>query len=275
MNRNAPSFGCNTYSYTISHSAEACLTHLSALGFSESELMMYPGHLWPPDIGSRQRTELRRLIETRGLTVTTLNMPNIDMNIAGASAEMRGYTLGLLRQIVELAGDLGVPGVVIGPGKANPLFPAPRERLMGHFFVALDALVPVAEKAGTQLWLENMPFAFIPDIDGMMRALDEYGNTGIGIVYDVANGHFINEDIGEALRRCRSRLKLVHLSDTNQQVYRHDAVGLGDVPFARVPAVLKEIGYTRLSMLEIIAPNPDAGILASCDTLAEMGYGRA
>lgn len=275
MNRNAPSFGCNTYSYTISHTAEACLTHLSGLGFSEFELMMYPGHLWPQDIDSRQRSELRRLIETRGLTVTTLNMPNIDMNIAGASAEMRGYTLGLLRQIVELAGDLGVPGVVIGPGKSNPLFPAPRERLMGHFFAALDALVPVAEKAGTQLWLENMPFAFIPDIDGMMRALDEYGNASIGIVYDVANSHFTKEDIGEALRRCRSRLKLVHLSDTNQQVYRHDAVGLGDVPFALVPAVLKEIGYTRVSMLEIIAANPDAGILASCDTLAEMGYGRA
>jgi sugar phosphate isomerase/epimerase len=275
MNRNAPSFGCNTYSYTISHSADACLTHLSGLGFSEFELMMYPGHLWPPDIGSQQRAELRRLIEERGLTVTTLNMPNIDMNIAGASAEMRGYTLGLLRQIVELAGDLGVPGVVIGPGKANPLFPAPRERLMGHFFAALDALVPVAEKAGTELWLENMPFAFIPDIAGLMRALEDHGHAGIGIVYDVANGHFIHEDIGEALRLCRSRLKLVHLSDTNQQIYRHDAVGLGDVPFAGVPAVLKEIGYRRLTMLEIIAPSPDAGILASCDTLVGMGYGRA
>ena len=145
----------------------------------------------------------------------------------------------LLRQIVELAGDLGVPGVVIGPGKSNPLFPAPRERLEGFFFAALDELAPVARKVGTALWVENMPFAFIPDIEGLMQVLDRYGNDDIGIVYDVANGHFIKEDLGAALRRCRKRLKLVHLSDTNQQVYRHDPVGKGDVPFAQVPPVLQ------------------------------------
>ena len=80
-----------------------------------------------------KRAALRQLITQRGLRVVTLNMPNIDMNIAGASVEMRRYTLGLLRQIVELAGELGVPGVVIGPGKSNPLYPAPRERLGGIF----------------------------------------------------------------------------------------------------------------------------------------------
>ena len=78
--------------------------------------------------------------------------------------------------------------------------------------------------------------------------------------------------MGEALRRCRKRLKLVHLSDTNQQVYRHDPVGAGDVPFAQVPPVLKEIGYKRLPMLEIIAPDAEKDILASADALAGMGY---
>lgn len=274
MNRNAPSFGCNTYSYTISHSAEDCLTHLADLGFAEFELMMYPGHLWPPDCDSAQRAALRKLIERRDLRIASLNMPNIDMNVAGASAEMRRYTLDLLRQIVELAGDFGAPGVVIGPGKANPLFPAPRERLQGYFFAALDELVPAAEKAGTALWVENMPFAFIPDIEGLMRTLDDYGNHEIGIVYDLANGHFVNEDLGDAIRRCRKRLKLVHISDTGREVYRHDPVGVGDVPFEQVPPVLREIGYGQLPMLEIISHDADKDILSSTDKLASMGYAR-
>ena len=275
MSRNAPSFGCNTYSYTIDYAVEECLRRLADLGFAEFELMMYPGHLWPPETSAQRRAALRQLIAQRDLRVVTLNMPNIDMNVAGASVEMRRYTLDLLRQIVELAGDLGVPGVVIGPGKANPLYPAPRERLEGHFFAALDELAPLASKVGTALWVENMPFAFIPDIEGLMQALDGYGNDDIGVVYDVANGHFIKEDLGIALRRCRERLKLVHLSDTGRQVYRHDPVGAGDVPFAQVPPVLKEIGYKRLPMLEIIAPDAERGILASTDALAAMGYVRA
>jgi L-ribulose-5-phosphate 3-epimerase len=275
MNRNTQSFACNTYSYTISHTAETCLSHLADLGFSEFELMMYPGHLWPPDIDAAQRFALRRLIETRDLRIVTLNMPNIDMNIAGASPQMRRYTLDLLQQIVELAGELEAAGVVIGPGKSNPLFPAPRERLDGFFFSALDELVPVATKAGTALWIENMPFAFIPDIDGLMQALDRYGNDDIGIVYDIANGHFIEENLGDALRRCRKRLKLVHLSDTSREVYRHDPVGAGDVPFREVPPVLAEIGYSRLPMLEIISQEADEGILSSTERLVAMGYVRA
>jgi sugar phosphate isomerase/epimerase len=275
MKRNTQDFACNTYSYTLSHTAQSCLTHLADLGFSEFELMMYPGHLWPPDADATQRSELRRLIDDRNLRVVTLNMPNIDMNIAGASPEMRRYTLDLLHQIVELAGELQAEGVVIGPGKSNPLFPAPRERLEGFFFSALDQLLPTAEKAGTRLWVENMPFTFIPDADGLMRALDRYGSDDIGIVYDVANGHFIKEDLAFAIERCRTRLKLVHLSDTGQQVYRHDRVGSGDVPFHLVPPALLKVGYVRRTMLEIISENPDEAMLSSTEKLRTMGYARS
>jgi sugar phosphate isomerase/epimerase len=274
MHRNAPAFACNTYAYTISHSAADCLTHLADLGFSEFELMMYPGHLWPPDTNAADRKALRRLIESRGLSIVSLNMPNIDMNIVGAASEMRLYTLSLLRQIVELAGDLEVPGIVVGPGKANPLFAAPRERLLSYFYSALDELCPLAQKAGTALWLENMPFGFIADIDGLMAALDDYGNDDIGIVFDAANSHFIGEDLTEALRRCSQRLKLVHLSDTSRQIYKHDPVGEGTVPFEELPAALAAVGYKRLPMLEIISQDADRDILSSTDKLAEMGFGR-
>ena len=108
---------------------------------------------------------------------------------------MRRYTLDVLKGIVELAGDLGVPGVVIGPGKANPLFPAPKDRLIDYFFTALDELCPRADKAGTELWVENMPFAFLPKIGELMDVLDRYGNPRIGIVWDAANSHFAHEDL--------------------------------------------------------------------------------
>src|ERR1700722_16488999 len=110
-------FACNTSSYTVSPEAIACLRHLAELGFSEIELMMYPGHLWPPDADAASRRELRRSIEALGLRLGSLNMPNIEMNVAGGSAEMRRYPLDLLAGIIAMAGDLGVPGIVIGPGK--------------------------------------------------------------------------------------------------------------------------------------------------------------
>jgi L-ribulose-5-phosphate 3-epimerase len=265
-------FGCNTYSYMRSLSAADCVGRLAALGFRDFELMVHPGHLWPAELSGEQRRGLRRQMEQHNLRLVTLNMPNIDINIAGASAEMRAYSLALLTETVRLAGELGAAGVVIGPGKANPLFPAEAHELIGHFYAALDRLCPVAETAGTALWVENMPFAFLPAMRPLMEALDRYGNDAVRVVYDIANAHFIEEDFAAGLARCGDRLALVHLSDTGRQVYRHDPVGEGTVPFDRVPPALAAVGHAGRSMLEIISRHPDRDIVASADKLVGLGF---
>jgi sugar phosphate isomerase/epimerase len=265
-------FGANTYSYMRSHDAAACLTRLAELGFREFELMVHPGHLWPADMSADSRGDLRRLIARNGWTLTSLNMPNIDINVAAAAPGMRAYSLALLEDTVRLAGDLDARGVVIGPGKANPLFPADAAELIGHFHAALDRLCPIAQACGTALWVENMPFAFLPGIGELMEALDRYGDDALRVVYDVANAHFIGEDFVAGLQRCRTRLALVHLSDTGRQAYRHDAVGLGTVRFAEVPGALAAVDYRARPVLEIISHEPDRDIAASAERLAPLGF---
>ncbi len=265
-------FAVNTYSYTFDMKAGDCIRHLADQGYPGFELMMYPGHLWPAE-GAAARADLAKAALATGTRIVSINMPNIDLNIAGASDEMRAYSLGLLECFVDLAGDIGARFVVIGPGKANPLFAPETDLLLGHFFAALDRLCPAAEKASVKLVVENMPFAFLPDAGSLMAALDRYGNDDVGVIYDVANGHFIGEDPCAGLRQVKSRLELVHFSDTGRKVYRHDVVGLGDVDFAAVPPVLAEIGYGELPVLEVISRNADAETRDSAERLAAMGYG--
>jgi sugar phosphate isomerase/epimerase len=266
-------FGMNTYSYTISHGVESCVEHLARQGYDTFELMMYPGHLWPAEMDAAARRALARRLRAMGVRVVTLNMPNIDLNLAGAAREMRAYTLEILRGVLQLAGDLGVPGVVVGPGKSNPLYPAPRDRLIGYFHAALDELVPLARKVGTGIWAENMPFAFLSDAKGLMEVLAEYGAEDVGVVYDVANAVFIREDLREGLQAVQPRLKLVHLSDTGHAAYRHDPVGKGVVPWTTIPRLLAEVGYTEKPVLEIIsAENPDGDIRDSAARLAGLGW---
>ena len=119
-----------------------------------------------------------------------------------------------------------------------------------------------------------MPFAFLPDAEGLMAALERYGDERIAVIYDVANAVFIGEDLRQGLRRVQDRLKLVHLSDTPREVYRHSAVGEGVVPFADIPPMLDEVGYADLPMLEIIAADPDQAIRASIERLAALGWPR-
>ena len=266
-------FAVDTYSYTLECDVRDCLLRLAEQGFYEFELQMYPGHLWPAHIDKAGRKELKALLADHGLSVVTLNMPNIDLNIAAATTEMRAMTLGILRRVIELAGDLGVGGVVIGPGKANPLLPMTHNQLVDLFYRALDELLPLANSEGTTILVENMPFAFLPRIRDLLQVLDEYdANRRIGVVYDAANGHFVNEDVAQALRECAPRLRAIHLSDTDQTVYRHAAIGLGTVDFHSLPGVIEEIGFRGAPILEIITSEPDEAIERSARRLVDAGF---
>jgi len=272
-NANLAKFGCNTYGYMLSQSASACLARLADYGFQEFELMVHPGHLWPAELSSEKRSDIRKLLDQRGLQLTTINLPNIDINIASTTPEMRAYSLDVLSATVRLAGDLGAHGVVMSPGKASPLIPAAREVLESYFFAALDRLCPIAEASGTALWIENVPFAFEPTVAGLMYLLGRHDNDSVRVVYDIANAYFIGEDFAGGLKTCQARLALVHLSDTGRQVYRHDRVGAGTLPFVEVPPALAAVGYHARPMLEIISRDPDRDIVTSADWLAAQGFG--
>ena len=273
MKRVAAGFGVNTYSYIFDGSAADTVARLADQGYGGVELMFFPGHLWPADLDASALRALRKLCEAR-LRLVAVNMPNVDMNIAAAAEEMRSYTLDLLIQFVRCAGELGAGGIIVGPGKANPLFPMPRERMISHFYRALDTLAPLARQVGTRLLIENMPFAFLPDAEALMNVVDGYGDESIRVIYDVANAHFIGEAPTDGLRRVRDRLSLVHFSDTTRQSYKHDPTGCGDVPLAGIPSAMNAIGYTELPMLEVISFNPDPDIADSCRRLREAGFGR-
>jgi sugar phosphate isomerase/epimerase len=272
MKSAAAGFAVNTYSYIFNGSAADTVARLADQGYGGVELMFFPGHLWPSEFDASQLRSLRRLCETR-LRLVAVNMPNVDMNIAAAAEEMRDYTLDLLTKFVRCAGELGAGGIIVGPGKANPLFPMPRDRMIAHFYRALDTLAPLARQVGTRLFVENMPFAFLPDAEALMNVVDGYGDDSIRVIYDVANAHFIGESPVDGLRRVRDRLSLVHFSDTTRQSYKHDAIGCGDVPLTGIAAVMKEIGYKGLPMLEVISHNPDADIADSCNRLQQAGFG--
>ena len=272
MTNPAASFGVNTYSYIFGGSAADTVARLADRGYGGVELMFFPGHLWPAELDAAKLRSLRNLCEQR-LRLVAVNMPNVDINVAAAAEEMRAYTLDLLTKFVRCAGELGAGGIIIGPGKPNPLFPMPRERMVSHFYRALDVLAPLAREVGTRLLIENMPFAFLPDAESLMKVVDGYGDAGIRVIYDVANAHFIGEAPSDGLRRVRDRLSLVHFSDTTRQSYRHDPLGYGDVPLAGVASAMKEVGYSELPMLEIISHNPDADIADSCLRMREAGFG--
>lgn len=265
-----PERGINTYAYSQSHTAADVLRHLADRGVTAVELMCFPGHLWVTD-SPATLAEVRRILDANKMVLRCLNAPNIDLNVAGASAEMREFTLDMNRGFLRLAEAVGAEGMILGPGKANPLFPLPTEVLDGHFLRALDILVPLAEAAGRRIFVENMPFAYLPEARQVVDRLERHGNPWTQICYDIANGHFIGKDPAEELALVAPRLGLVHLSDTPRDRFEHSALGTGTVDLAPLPAALAASGYAKEVILEIISANPDADIATSIRAMERHG----
>lgn len=264
-------FGANTYSYIRRGPALDAIAGLKS-DFGVFELMAYPGCLWPGELDAAARRELKARIAGAGVRVLALNTPNIDLNLAAAAAEMRAHTVRILGDIVGLAGALGVPGVIIGPGKANPLFPEPRAQLADNFASSLDVLRPLARNSGVRLLVENMPFAFLPRAAEVVDFVERYGAADIGVLYDAANAYFAGDDVSEALITMAPRLAYIHLSDTGLAAYRHDPIGTGTVPFEAVAKTFRALDCPGEVVLEIISSDPDRELPQSARILRRRGW---
>ena len=180
--------------------------------------------------------------------------------------------MSYLSAAINLAADLEAAYVVLSPGIGRPLLVPPYDWLLGWFRKAMDTLVPRAESAAVQLLVENIPFAFLPTAKALMEAIGPWPEDRVGMCYDVANAVYVREDPIAVLRDIEPRLRLIHLSDTPLESWRHDAVGRGVVPFKRFGQALRELRYRGPAVLEVVSRDPDGDIDDSVSALSRLGW---
>lgn len=266
-------FICNTFSFIWKQPFRDCIRTLTELGFEEFEVLLTAPHLWPTDCDAAQRRELVQRVKTSAARVVSLNAGGFDNNLASPGANVRAFAQQYLRDTIDLAADLGARDVVMSPGMGRGLLPPSKDAMLGWLREGLETLAVHAESRNVRLLLENVPFSFLPRIDQMLAAIEGLPPERVGIVYDVANAVFAGEDPVEGLETALSRVHLVHLSDTPLDVWRHDPVGRGVVPFDRFGSAMRDLNCSAPIVLEIISDSPEQDIVDSASALTAMGYG--
>ncbi|HEY0354121.1 MAG TPA: sugar phosphate isomerase/epimerase family protein, partial [Enterovirga sp.] len=208
--------GVNTYSYIWSTPAIDCVRRLADLGYRTFELMVHPVHLPLDDLDARQRRQLASvLVQTRARDCT-LNLPSLDQNLASALPRVRAFSVGMFRDVIDLASDLGIEWLVTVPGRMSPLFPPPAEMRTAWMRESIEALLPHAEARGVRLAIENVPMAAFPDAASLGAFVRGFGSDQVGVCYDAANAHFIGESPAMGITQLADVLRIFHLSDTGR-----------------------------------------------------------
>jgi sugar phosphate isomerase/epimerase len=68
-------------------------------------------------------------------------------------------------------------------------------------------------------------------------------------------------------------LALLHVSDTDDKVWKHDRIGTGVIDFAAVTEKVKQIGYAGPAIMEIVDRRaPEESNRASLERLRALGW---
>lgn len=269
----ARDIGINTYSYIWSRPAADCVRHLGTLGYRQIEFLLQPPHLSFDGFDAGHRRELSRALRDIGARQSAINLASLDHNLASPFDRVRAASVKMFEDTIDLAADIGVETIILVPGRMSPLFPPSLEQRTIWVNESVTKLLPRAEDRGIVLAIENVPFAAFPDIGTLETFVRSFASKTIGVCYDAANAHFIKEDPAAGVMQLADILRVVHLSDTGQEVWRHDPVGAGTVPFAAVAAAMDAIDFKGACTLEIISHDPDAAILDGHRALAPLGFG--
>jgi L-ribulose-5-phosphate 3-epimerase len=225
--RGRAAFAINTYSFSRDRSAHDCLQQLASVGYRRFEVMLIPGHFWPTLDGIAGRREVEALVARNGLEILTLNQPNLDVNLASEVPEMREHSCTVVANAIELAAAWNAEGVVINPGKANPVFPPRMQTLTDNFKRSLDVLL---------------------------------------LGYDFANGHFAGE-APEAVLGIWDHLSFLYAADTSAERFEHAEIGTGTVAFGAIATLLRGAGVCPPTILELLTGHPQPVIDASVEYL--------
>lgn len=266
----------STFPHLYSKTGLDSLRHLRGLGYRNFELMIFPPHCWPAELSRNDVRAYKSWLDGEGARITSLCYPLIDNNPNAPDRLMRDYTVDRYRETIDLAADLSCPYVVMIPGPHGGLIDPPKTWLDDWFVESAQKVVEHAKGADVRILLENVPFTHRPTALDMKELCERIGDVGVN--FDVCNSIYIKEDPAEAIRMLGDLVENVHISDTPADVFKHECLGTGIVDPGPTLQALKDIGYDKMTVLEIIADandpanDPDGDYRKSHAILADHGW---
>jgi len=263
--------GACTYSWLWDLPLADTVHRTADLGFTYFELMSHVPHCWPRDWSTADRVAFRKLYESRGLRLSSVNPTFLDLNMASPNPAIREETIRQIRETIQLAHDLGAGIVGAIAGRKHALIAPDQSYLWGLVKGGLESLLPDCEKLGVTVGLEN-GYNVTHTADLTVRMCRELSHPRFKLVYDVANGMMVESPL-DGLEHVAGDLALLHVSDTDDRVWGHDRIGTGVIDFAAVTEEVRKIGYAGPTIMEIVDRRaPDESNRLSLEKLRGPGW---
>ncbi len=272
------------FPYPQKMSLEACLKLAKTAGFDGIELNYDLDSELSPKSGTAEFTAIRRMAEKIGIAISGVcSFLFWPYPLSSSDPAKRARGIELAGKMAQAAHDLGTENLLVVPGAVHIPWrtdhePVPNDVCLARAKDAVGRLVPLAEKLGVNLNMENIFFnGFLMTPFEMNEFVDGFGSQHVHVHFDTGNimqyqfpEHWI-PILGKRIRNVHLKEFTKKGTDSSLESFRPLLDGTTDWP--KVLAALDDVGYRSYLTFEYFHPYlhfPEALIYQTGDSLDRM-----
>ena len=243
---------------------KSAMEQASKLGFEGIELGIASQGVLTHNTSQAECEEIVREAEKHGLEISGVASGESWTTSPTANDEdVRLKIIDFTQKALQITHWLGSDAYLFVPGAVEVFFlpdaeVIPYDVCYQRASEAISQLVPVAEKLGVAIAVENVWNKFLLSPLEMREFIDNFNTSQVGVYFDVGNV-LLTGYPDQWIRILGSRIKRVHIKDFKLSVGNADGfVDLleGDVDFEAVKQALSEINYDGYVTAEMIPFTP-------------------
>ena len=243
---------------------KSAMEQASKMGFEGIELGIASQGVLTHNTSQAECEEIVREAEKHGLEISGVASGESWTTSPTANDEdVRKKIIDFTQKALQITHWLGSVAYLFVPGAVEVFFlpdaeVIPYDVCYQRASEAISQLVPVAEKLGVAIAVENVWNKFLLSPLEMREFIDNFNTSQVGVYFDVGNV-LLTGYPDQWIRILGSRIKRVHIKDFKRSVGNADGfVDLleGDVDFEAVKQALSEINYDGYVTAEMIPFTP-------------------
>ncbi len=244
-----------------------------AAGFDGLELCVAEEGVLTPSTDQAACERYKKIVADQGLALETLaSGMSWAHSPTDPNPDVRKKAIELHAGALQRAAWLGCEAMLFVPGAVKILWepafgPVPYDQAAEWAREAVEALLPVAEATGVDLCIENVWNGLFYSPLEFAAFIDSFDHPRLGVYFDAGNVLGYHQHPPHWITLLGDRIRRVHIKDFNCSVGTLDGfcdLLDGDVPFPEVMSALRQIGYDRTLVAEMMPPD---------DTLLERTSG--
>jgi len=241
----------NQWAFPAGMPAVAALDQAKAYGFGGFEVCVGLDGPVRLDACEQEFGAIRRHAESIGMHLTSVGCAlGFEYPLSSGDAAVVDRAVALQEQALQAAAWLGVETLLLVPGIVSP--DIAYDAALANARKNVGRLVPVAERLGVSIGVENVWNKFLLSPLEMRDFVDSFGSAHVGAFMDT--GNIVLYGFAEQwIRILGSRIRMVHAKDFRASAGNFDGFVMlleGDVNWPGVMAALREAGYDKALVAE-------------------------